>query len=371
MGRRIIPFPVSFSRMQMIECPLALWKRMHNVPPTTPEPSFFTLGKECHECYDFINKNAVVINDELLNEALTRFVHGSNPVQVRNYLVKYVKAMPMDKIVYSELPMGLTYDLKPCDFDDPECAYRAIIDIVKYPDDDENDCDIHIVDNKTGWQMYAPDTVQLDMYTWMFNKHHPEAARIKRGIYFGRYGKFRWDRQTMHNYAALEQTFITMAHKTWDVAAQFPADGSPPAPCPGSLCGICNWAVGCPAAQTEIGRYTITSQEEAEELGRAYVAKKQEVSLLAKRLKDWSSSAGDIQISDVSVLTNQERTRRSVDALSVLQYLLDNPEILDIVSDFVTVKNDILDVLDNAPFIVDEVNYTQFALEKKGDKRKC
>ena len=44
MVEKKVPFPVSFSRMQMIECPLALWKRMHNVPTTTPEPSFFTFA---------------------------------------------------------------------------------------------------------------------------------------------------------------------------------------------------------------------------------------------------------------------------------------------------------------------------------------
>lgn len=361
-----VPFPVSFSRMQMAECPLALWNRIHNIPSTTPEASFLTLGSEVHACYDYINKNAYRIDDDLLDEAMRECVHRSSPVTVRQFLLKYIKTIPMSRIKYSELPLGLTEDFKPCDFDSKECAYRGIIDLVMETDDEW--ADIDIVDAKTSFQMYAPDTVQLDFYTWMFNLFYPTVSLIRRGIYFGRYGKLRFTNQTQHNYRNLEHSFKVMAERTWAVAYKFPSNGKAPDPCPGAFCSICNWSIGCPAAQKSI--YAFETEEEASEAARVYVAKKNEVSLLSKKLKDWSNQYGDINVSDDSVLTNVAQVRRTISAHSVLKYLMEHTNELELIGDFVTIRNDILPMFPEGTFTVKDSPHTKFQLEKRGEKRK-
>jgi RecB family exonuclease len=75
--------------------------------------------------------------------------------------------------------MGLTKDLKACDFFAPDVWWRGVVDLVIIKDDKA-----FLVDYKTGKSSKYADTKQLEILALALFVHFPQIKRIKAGLLF-------------------------------------------------------------------------------------------------------------------------------------------------------------------------------------------
>jgi CRISPR/Cas system-associated exonuclease Cas4 (RecB family) len=79
-----------------------------------------------------------------------------------------------------EYEMGLTENLEPCGFKDPDVWWRGIADLIILEDDGT----ARVVDYKTGKSAKYADTGQLELMALAIFKHFPEVKRVKAGLLF-------------------------------------------------------------------------------------------------------------------------------------------------------------------------------------------
>lgn len=85
---------------------------------------------------------------------------------------------------HCEQKLGLTEDLQPCGFFDPDVWWRGIADLVILQDDVAR-----VLDYKTGKAEYA-DTKQLEIISLAIFKHFPNVESTKSGLLFVVHNKF-------------------------------------------------------------------------------------------------------------------------------------------------------------------------------------
>ena len=88
-----------------------------------------------------------------------------------------LKAMPGEKLC--EYEMGLTENLAPCGFKDPNVWWRGIADLIILRDDMA-----FVLDYKTGKSAKYADTGQLELMALAVFKHFPQIKRVKAGLLF-------------------------------------------------------------------------------------------------------------------------------------------------------------------------------------------
>jgi hypothetical protein len=85
--------------------------------------------------------------------------------------------------------MGLTKELSPCSFVDPEAWCRGIADLMIV---DEDKGKAYCVDYKTGSAKYA-DMKQLELMALMIFEHFPAVKKVKTGLLFVVHNEFKKD----------------------------------------------------------------------------------------------------------------------------------------------------------------------------------
>jgi hypothetical protein len=80
---------------------------------------------------------------------------------------------------YCEYEFGLTEDLKPCRFKDPEVWWRGIADLLVINGDEAR-----VLDYKTGKSAKYADTDQLELMALAIFKHFPQVKKVKAGLLF-------------------------------------------------------------------------------------------------------------------------------------------------------------------------------------------
>lgn len=88
-----------------------------------------------------------------------------------------LKMIPGEKLC--EYKMGLTADLKPCDFFADDVWFRGVADLLVVKDDTA-----HIVDYKTGKSSQYADVKQLELMALAVFKHFPHITKVKAGLAF-------------------------------------------------------------------------------------------------------------------------------------------------------------------------------------------
>ena len=88
-----------------------------------------------------------------------------------------LKAFPGEKLC--EYEMGLTENLEPCGFKDPNVWWRGIADLIVLRDDVA-----FVLDYKTGKSAKYADTKQLKLLAAAVFTHYPEIKVIKAGLLF-------------------------------------------------------------------------------------------------------------------------------------------------------------------------------------------
>ena len=120
-------------------------------------------GKDVHKAIEDYGKEGTPIPD-----AYAQF----KPV------VDALLAKPGRKLFEHE--MGVTKDLKPCDFNDPNRWVRGIADLLIINDDNLT---ARVVDWKTGNDKY-PDKDQLTLMSLMVFTHFPHIRQVKSALFF-------------------------------------------------------------------------------------------------------------------------------------------------------------------------------------------
>jgi RecB family exonuclease len=88
-----------------------------------------------------------------------------------------LKAMEGEKLC--EYEMGLTANLAPCGFKDPDVWWRGIADLIILRDDVA-----FVLDYKTGKSAKYADKGQLELMALAVFKHFPQVKRVKAGLLF-------------------------------------------------------------------------------------------------------------------------------------------------------------------------------------------
>lgn len=88
-----------------------------------------------------------------------------------------LKAMEGEKLC--EYEMGLTENLEPCEFKDPNVWWRGIADLIILRGDMA-----FVLDYKTGKSAKYADTGQLELMALAVFKHFPQIKRVKAGLLF-------------------------------------------------------------------------------------------------------------------------------------------------------------------------------------------
>ena len=80
---------------------------------------------------------------------------------------------------HCELEMGLTENLEPCDFKDPNVWWRGVADLAII-NGEEGRC----LDYKTGKSAKYADTDQLELMALAMFKHFPQVEKVKGALFF-------------------------------------------------------------------------------------------------------------------------------------------------------------------------------------------
>ena len=127
-----------------------------------PPTDAIMYGKEFHSAAEYYVRDDVPLPPQF------KFVKGA---------LDSLKNLNGDK--YCEYEFGLTANLDPCGFKDPEVWWRGIADLLII-DGDEARC----VDYKTGKSAKYADTDQLELMALAIFKHFPQVKKVKAGLLF-------------------------------------------------------------------------------------------------------------------------------------------------------------------------------------------
>jgi len=312
-----VPFSISYSKLEVARCGLALQLYTEGDKNyNTPEFEFTEFGSEAHEVIDEINIHKDQhIDDEMLNGFIQKHVTADH-VAIRKAALKYIANFPYKDIAFSEYKFGLDEDLRPCEYN--TAAFRGRIDQVLMG----SKTSMIINDNKSSWQIYSPDTPQLDFYCWAMSRTYPEIEEFIRAIYFIRYGKqvksdFPVTRMQLAN---IENAFLIAAQQAWTQELGKPS--------PGKVCMYCRHAMTCPAAEASLE--IIKSYEDALTMAQKYHVMKRQMEVMSKKLKGFVNKYGKVELNDDEFYGYKETQRLVVKAQDVLDRLKQAPNLVSI-----------------------------------------
>ena len=131
--------------------------------------------------YKFTDTQATLYGKEL-HEAAEFYIKDDTPLPPQFSFIKEtldaLKAKKGRKLCEHE--MGVTKDLRPCGFNDPEMWVRGIADLLIIDDDNLT---ARVVDYKSGSNKY-PDRDQLKLMALMVFTHFPHIRRVSGALLF-------------------------------------------------------------------------------------------------------------------------------------------------------------------------------------------
>ena len=157
------PITWSYSSLSLFQqCPKKYYHMRVLKDIVEPETEAIMFGKEVHKAAeDYIGKGTPIPEKYKFIEPV---------LQILN-------AMPGKKLV--EYRMGLTKELKACDFFDKDVWFRGVGDLVILDGDTAS-----VIDYKTGKSAQYADTKQLELMALAIFKHFPEITKVRAGLAF-------------------------------------------------------------------------------------------------------------------------------------------------------------------------------------------
>lgn len=186
------------------------------VEPTTEA---ITYGKQFHSAAEFYVKDGTPLPPQF------NFVKPA---------LDNLKQLPGTK--YCEFEMGLTENLEPCGFKDPNVWWRGIADLLII-----NGEEARCIDYKTGKSAKYADTDQLELMALAIFKHFPEVKKVKAGLLFVISKNFIKDSYSVENqdkmwtkwFGQVDRMKFSYQHNIWN-------------PRPSGLCRKHCYVLECP-----------------------------------------------------------------------------------------------------------------------------
>jgi hypothetical protein len=306
-------FQISPSKLKVARCGRALDLLNQDTPPDTPEFENTLLGKEVHEILHEINCYDGVIDDIALDMILEKCCSHNFELQ-RRYALKYIDNFPYKSVAMSEFACGLDINLQPAPFE--TALYRGRIDAL-IMEDERRMC---IVDHKSSYQIYNPDTEQMRFYAWLMSRVHPHIDEFVLSIYFLRYGEWRKTDYCLGRKAIanVERAMIVASQQAWNTQLGVPT--------PGAYCAFCPYAMSCPAAEKSIS--VVTSEQDAVVMAQKLHVLKKQVQELNRLLQGYAREAGMIMIDGETGYGYGEGQFKSAKVSDILEIAKQNPDAL-------------------------------------------
>lgn len=185
---------------------------------------------------DVVDKptKAMLYGNEL-HKAAEEYVKNGTPIPSK-YNDTQLKAtieqlMELDGEKFCEFRMGLTKDLKPCDFFDKDVWWRGIADLLII---NREKGLAYSLDYKTGSSAKYADVQQLDLVAEGVMAHFPEITRIKSGLLFVVSNEFVKAYQTADSRGRYMERVLPDLHRL-----QVATDTGVWNASPNNLCGWC------------------------------------------------------------------------------------------------------------------------------------
>jgi len=155
----------SYSSIKLFEqCPRKYYHLRVSKDVTEPETEALLYGSRFHEAAEYYMRDGTPL------PAYFKFAKE---------VLDSLKQIPGEK--FCEYEMGITKDLTPCGFNDPNVWYRGIADLLII---DKEKGEARIVDYKTGKSAKYADPEQLELMSLCVFKHFPEIKKVKAGLLF-------------------------------------------------------------------------------------------------------------------------------------------------------------------------------------------
>ncbi len=155
----------SYSSLKLFEqCPRKYYHVRVVKDFQEPESEAMLYGTRFHEAAEFY------IKDNTPLPAYFTFVKGA---------LDNIRQIKGEKLC--EYEMGVTEDLQPCAFNDPNVWFRGIADLLIL---DREAGEARIIDYKTGKSAKYADPDQLELMALCVFKHFPEIKKVRSGLLF-------------------------------------------------------------------------------------------------------------------------------------------------------------------------------------------
>jgi len=159
------PYTWSYSSLSLFQqCPKKYYHLRVAKDHKEPETDALMYGKQLHEAAEFYIGKDTPLPPQFA------FIKGS---------LDLLKTLGEGGEFLCEYRMGLTRNLKPCDFFDKDVWWRGVADLVIIKGDKA-----YMVDYKTGKSSRYADTKQLEILSLALFKHKPNIKLVKGGLLF-------------------------------------------------------------------------------------------------------------------------------------------------------------------------------------------
>ncbi len=306
-------FPISPSKLMVARCGRALDLLNKDTPADTPEFENTLLGSELHDVLHEINCYDGPIDDTVLDLIMERCCSHAFETQ-RRYALKYIENFPYHSVCMSEYSCGVDENLLPTDYE--TAVYRGRIDAIIA----EAENRLCIVDHKSAWNVYKPDTEQLRFYAWLLSKIHPHIEEFSMSIYFIRYGQ--WEKTDFH----LGRKAIANIERSVKIAARAAWNTQLGVPTPGKYCAFCNYCLSCPAAAANVN--VIASEQDAIDIAKSLHVMKKQMTEMSGLIQRYAKEHGFIPIDGDFGYGYGERASEEVKVEDVLEALKENPQVI-------------------------------------------
>lgn len=308
-------FPLSHSTMDLARCPLALVNKLNKKPKDKRDADLARFGTEVHAIFEQLAKNPYV-DDDILDKIISENVTADFEY-IRRLAVKFLNTVDITGVLGTELKLAVDHNLNPVPFDDPNVLFRGIVDLLL---DTGYIGEVTIVDHKTSFQSYDPNTPQLRKYAWLLWKNHPEFHHFNLAINFPRAGGLRTsDTQiNLDDMPHIERALLAEADRIYNI--EYPTQ-----PNPGNHCIFCDWSSTCPASMFNEGEF--------DPVRLAQYVRVTEIKLAEakKKLSQFTAMNGHVEIEGYEY-GHFESTKYSVDINEVFDKLNDYPSLKEFIA---------------------------------------
>lgn len=211
-----------------------------------------------------------------------------------------------NKLAGIETRIAVTEDLQPCEWHDPHCWFRAVLDILILDGDTA-----HVVDYKAGFLTPDPG-LQGAIYAWLVMAQYPHITSVTVTFDNTRFGRETEETFWRDDMPAVEKTIRALCN---DLEADQTLDYAP-----GLHCMQCQYRHVCRASHFDVPGM-IESDEGAKEAVRAISLMERDLALAKASLRAWVVAHGNVRYNGTEWGFHASTTRRVKDVDLFLERL--------------------------------------------------